>query len=76
MRSLLLVLCALLLVAPSVHAQQIEGEGGGSSLTVKENDNNPTVSNVGSISFTNGSVTDNGGGGEPCELVGQRRVSV
>lgn len=52
----------LFVSATPAFAQQIEGEGGGSALTVKENDNNPTVSSVNSISFTNGTVTDNGGG--------------
>ena len=51
----------LVLVAPAL-GQQIENGGGGSALTVKENDNVPTVSSVNSISFTNGTVTDNGGG--------------
>lgn len=56
-----LALCLLFLAAPTF-AQQIEGENGGASLTVKENDNLPTVSNVTSISVNNGTLTDNGGG--------------
>ena len=43
-------------------AQNIDGQAGGASLTVKENDSSPTVSNVQSISFSNGTVTDDGGG--------------
>jgi len=45
-----------------VWAQQIDGQLGGASLTVKENDNLPTVSGVTSISVNNGTLTDNGGG--------------
>lgn len=36
--------------------------GDGASITVKETDNNPTVTGVNSISFSNGTVTDDGGG--------------
>lgn len=36
--------------------------GGGSSLTVKDVDGSPSVSNVSTIRVTNGSLTDNGGG--------------
>ena len=61
-RRAVLVLCLLLLASP-VWAQNIDGQaGGGASLTVKENDNIPNVSGVSSISFTNGTVTDDGGG--------------
>lgn len=38
------------------------GGGGGSSLTVKENDGVPTVGTVDTISFTNGTVVDDGNG--------------
>lgn len=61
MRQFLVLLFCLVLVSPAF-GQQIEGEGGGASLTVKENDAVPTVTNVQSISFTNGTVTDNGSG--------------
>jgi len=60
-RRALLALCLLFLAAP-VWAQQIDGQLGGASLTVKENDNLPTVSGVTSISVNNGTLTDNGGG--------------
>lgn len=36
--------------------------GGGSSLTVQDIDGNPTATNVNTIKFTNGSVTDDGAG--------------
>lgn len=36
--------------------------GGGTALTVREEDGSPSVSNVSTIRFTNGTVTDNGGG--------------
>ncbi len=36
--------------------------GGGGSLTVKDIDGTPTVTNVNTINFPNGSVTDDGGG--------------
>ncbi len=64
MRALILVLCAILLIAAcQAWAQNVDGQdGGGASLTVKENDNIPNVSGVSSISFTNGTVTDDGGG--------------
>ena len=59
---ILRVLCLLLLTS-SAYAQNISsGSGGGSSLTVKETDNVPTVSGVNTLSFTNGTVTDNGSG--------------
>lgn len=61
MRSLILGLSAILLSAAPAFAQ-LYGGGDGASLTVKENDNNPTVSGVNSISFTNGTVTDDGSG--------------
>lgn len=60
-RRALLPLLLFCLAAP-VWAQQIDGQLGGASLTVKENDNLPTVSNVTSISVNNGTLTDNGGG--------------
>lgn len=54
---------SLLLLADPAWTQNIDGQaGGGASLTVKENDNIPNVSGVSSISFTNGTVTDDGGG--------------
>jgi len=64
MRALILGLCAILLIAAcQAWSQNIDGQaGGGASLTVKENDNIPNVSGVSSISFTNGTVTDDGGG--------------
>jgi hypothetical protein len=40
----------------------IDSTGGGTSLTVREEDNSPTVNNVNTIVFTNGTVTDDGGG--------------
>ena len=61
MRSLILGLSAILLSAAPAFAQ-LYGGGDGASITVKENDNTPTVSGVNSISFTNGTVTDDGGG--------------
>ena len=61
MRALILGLCAILLSAAPAFAQLYDG-GDGASITVKENDNTPTVSGVNSISFTNGTVTDDGGG--------------
>lgn len=60
-RRALLPLLLFCLAAP-VWAQNIDGQLGGASLTVKENDGIPTVGAVNSISFTNGTVTDNGGG--------------
>lgn len=36
--------------------------GGGSALTVKDIDGTPTATNINTIRFTNGSVTDDGGG--------------
>lgn len=57
-----LLLLVLLLGASPAYGQQVDNSAGGSALTVKENDNAPTVSNVTSISVTNGSLTDNGGG--------------
>ncbi len=59
-----LALLMVLAVSLPAWAQNVGsgGGGGGTPLTVKENDNSPTVSNVNSISFTNGSVTDNGSG--------------
>ncbi len=54
---------SLLLLADPAWTQNIDGQaGGGASLTVKENDNIPNVSGVSSISFSNGTVTDDGGG--------------
>jgi hypothetical protein len=38
------------------------GTGGGASLTVKEGDDDPSVSNVETIVITNGTLTDDGGG--------------
>lgn len=58
----ILILLVCLLASWPAYAQEISGQAGGASLTVKENDNNPTVSGVGSISFTNGTVTDDGAG--------------
>lgn len=44
-------------------AQIKPGSGdGGTPLTVKENDGTPTVTDVTTLSFTNGSVVDSGGG--------------
>lgn len=60
-RRAVLVLCLLLLASP-VWAQNIDGQAGGASLTVQEADGTPTVSNVTSISVTNATLTDNGGG--------------
>ena len=57
-----LIAWLLLISVTPAFAQQIEGQGGGAALTVKENDNLPTVSNVTSISVNNGTLTDNGGG--------------
>jgi len=61
MRSLILGLSAILLSAAPAFAQ-LYGGGDGASITVKETDNNPTVTGVNSISFSNGTVTDDGGG--------------
>ena len=53
----------LLLLADPAWSQNIDGQaGGGASLTVKEADGAPTVSNVTSISVTNATLTDNGSG--------------
>lgn len=49
-----LILLVVLIAACPVSAQNIDGQAGGASLTVKENDNIPNVSGVSSISFTNG----------------------
>lgn len=38
------------------------GSGGGSSLTVEEQDGTPTVANVNTIKVSNGTLTDDGGG--------------
>lgn len=45
---------SLLLLADPAWTQNIDGQAGGASLTVKENDNIPNVSGVSSISFTSG----------------------
>lgn len=58
------------LCASGLYARGIDTAGnaagctaaGGSSLTVKESDNSPSVSNVTTINVTNGRLTDNGGG--------------
>lgn len=42
-------------------AAGLGGEGGG-ALTIKEQDDDPTIENVTEIRFPNGSVTDEGGG--------------
>lgn len=56
-----LILLVALIAACPAWSQNIDGQaGGGASLTVKENDNIPNVSGVSSISFTNGTVTDDG----------------
>lgn len=52
----------LLLGGCPAYAQQVDNGSSGGSITVKENDNSPTVSNVTSISVNNGTLTDNGGG--------------
>jgi hypothetical protein len=45
------------------HTGSYQGGGGSStSLTVTEQDGSPSVSNVNTIKFNNGTVTDNGGG--------------
>lgn len=67
LRRTFLTLLLLVSVTPAF-AQQIDGVGG-SALTVKENDNVPTVSSVNSISFTNGTVTDDGGGAGSIRII-------
>lgn len=49
--------------------------GTGTALTVKDIDGNPTVSNVSTIQFTNGSVTDQGGGVAQVTLGGGSGIS-
>ena len=44
--------------------------GSGSSLTVRDEDGTPTVTSVSTIRFTNGSVTDNGGGDVSVAITG------
>lgn len=46
------------------------GSGGGSSLTVKDQDGTPTVSNVTTIKVTNGKLTDDGSGTVSLDLSG------
>ena len=71
MTRLILVLGLLTLWTSMACAQHIgSGSGGGNSLTVKENDNVPSVAGVNSISFTNGTVTDNGSGSVSVAITG------
>lgn len=60
--SLLYALLVVVGLAGPALAQNTSGGGGGTSLTVKENDNSPSVTDVNSISFTNGTVTNDGSG--------------
>lgn len=46
---------------PVLNLQPVSGSGG-SALTVKEIDGSPSATNVSTIRFSNGSVTDDGGG--------------
>lgn len=62
LRSLVLAVMVLLWASHGFAQFTGGGSGSGGSITVKENDNTPTVTGVNSISFTNGSVTDNGSG--------------
>jgi hypothetical protein len=48
---------------------------GGSALTVQDIDGTPTVSNVTNIQFTNGSVTDSGGGVATVTITGGSGIS-
>ena len=58
---LLTVWIALMLAVPAQAAVITGGSGGGGSLTVTENDSSPSVAAT-EIRFTNGTVTDVGGG--------------
>lgn len=68
LRRLFLALLLLVSVTPAF-AQQIDGAVG-SALTVKENDGTPTVSNVNTISLTNATLTDAGGGAVSISIAG------
>jgi hypothetical protein len=46
----------------TIEGNVISATGGGSALTVQDIDGNPTATNVNTIKFTNGSVTDDGAG--------------
>lgn len=60
--ALILLLLSLITVSGVFAPTFNPSGGGGTSLTVRENDLSPSVSGVNVLQFTNGTVTDSGGG--------------
>lgn len=62
-------------IASSADWVQVNGGGGGAALTVTEADASPSVANVDTIVFPNGTVTDDGGGQVTISLSGSGDVT-